>query len=275
MKKMLFTDGWNSVTEVQSPEELEELIEQAADTRRVRIWLFSTNEWISYEAYRKMFPQPVRKQKSGMQPLAVTAVPPATAPKKSRFRKLVYFTGAVAGVLLVLNFTRIKWSPAGTLRTNAARPANMPVMDIDSLIDEIEYSRGLPVDRNTRTNLRLRNTWPDRILLQATAGRETNGNGSRFSGVELRIDNTTGFPLDQAVVRLSVWKNKKVTGSDTLQFGNIRFDKLAIRQLDKLYRGDSISVAFESIRAKAFNFCYNAATKNNSGNYNDRWFCRE
>ncbi len=100
---------------------------------------------------------------------------------------------------------------------------------------------------------------------------------SPFNGqiIDIFIDNTTGFNLDNALVKLSVWKNKKLNTTDTLRFSNIRYDKLLTRALDAVYRGDSLSVSFESIRAKAFNFCYSAAVKNSSGNYNDRWFCRE
>ncbi len=148
-------------------------------------------------------------------------------------------------------------------------------MDMDSLIWEIEDSRGQTIDKNTKNNLRLRNTWPDRIELKLHTERETRSAWSRYFNVDISIDNSTGFNLDNAVVKLMVWKNNKVNSTDTLRFTNIRYDKLLTRQLDNTYRGDSISVAFESIKAKAFNFCYSAATKNNSGNYNDRWFCRE
>jgi hypothetical protein len=93
--------------------------------------------------------------------------------------------------------------------------------------------------------------------------------------VDVSIDNTTGYNLDEAIVKLNVWKNGKISAADTLRFNNIRYDKVSARQLSDNYRGDSLSVSFDSIRAKGFNFCYSAAVKNNSGNYNDRWFCRE
>jgi hypothetical protein len=108
-----------------------------------------------------------------------------------------------------------------------------------------------------------------------TADRETSGNNSRFFNVDISIDNTTGFNLDRAVVKLLVWKNGKQQMADTVHFNPINYDQPAKRELDFSYRGDSISVSFESIKAKAFNFCYSAAIKNSSGNYNDRWFCRE
>jgi hypothetical protein len=148
-------------------------------------------------------------------------------------------------------------------------------MDIDSLIMTIEDDRGILLDRSTRTNLRLRNTWPDRIELRLNSEMETSNASSRYYNVDVSIDNTTGFNLDEGIVKLSVWKNGRTIYTDTLRFNNIGYDKISSRQLSDTYRGDSIAVSFESIRAKAFNFCYSAAVKNNSGNYNDRWFCRE
>jgi len=275
-----FTDETTASIEVLSQKELETLIESTEQTDKVRIWLFSTNEWMSYAAFRKQVHPVARKEKpviNNNSPEVANADPLLNYPVKrtgSRWlKKILYFTGATAGVFLVFNFTKIKWEKAEPVNTTAARPANVPEMDIDSLIYEIEESRGQAIDRNTKTNLRLRNTWPERILLQLKADRETSGAGSRFFNVDVSIDNTTGFNLDNAVVKLSVWKNNKVSLTDTVHFGSIRYDKLSKRELDYRYKGDSISVAFESIKAKAFNFCYAAATKNNSGNYNDRWFC--
>lgn len=284
MNKFLFTDGTHRVIEVHSPEELEELIEQSADTAGIKIWLFNSSGWISYAAYRKLYPAVARLPTPAADASGLHAgilrrhsrlAQPATRRKGARgFRKLLYLAGAFAGVLLVVNFTKIKWEKTEPVSNSAARPGNVPVMDIDSLIYEIEISRGQSLDRSTRSNLRIRNTWPDRILLGLKAERETNGTLSRFFNVDVSIDNTTGHPLDEAVVRLIVWKNNKISLTDTLHFSDIRYDQLAKRELDYRYRGDSISVAFESIRAKAFNFCYSASIKNNSGNYNDRWFCR-
>ena len=266
--------------EVQSQEELETLIESAEQSDKVRIWLFSSNEWISYAAFRKQMPPVSRKEKlvavNSNGPVVNDELLQKYPPKKTGYRwlkKILYVTGATAGVFLVFNFTKIKWEKAEPVNATAGRPANVPDMDIDSLIYEIEESRGQAIDRNTRTNLRLRNTWPERVLLQLAADRETSGDGSRFFNVDVSIDNTTGFNLDNAIVKLSVWKNKKISLTDTLHFNGIRYDKLSKRELDYRYKGDSISVSFESIKAKSFNFCYAATTKNNSGNYNDRWFC--
>lgn len=276
MDKFLFTDGTNGVREAQSREQLESLIEAAAQPEKIKVWIFSSNEWMSYAEFRKQFPFTPRKEKNIPGSYSPVVIAYQKPPVKSHWlKRTLYFTGAAAGIFLVFNFTKISWEEAQPLNTSAARPANVPVMDIDSLIYGIEDSRGQSLDRNTRTNLRLRNTWPERILLQLHADRETSSAGSRFFNIDISIDNTTGFALDNAIVKLSVWKNKKIDLTDTIRFSNIRYDKLSKRELDFRYKGDSVSVSFESIKAKAFNFCYSASIKNNSGNYNDRWFCRE
>ncbi|MDZ4796000.1 MAG: hypothetical protein SGI83_17095 [Bacteroidota bacterium] len=285
MDKFLYTDGTNGVKEVQSQQELENLIALATRPDAIRIWLFNSNEWISYAAFRKLVPALVSKNKALMNSSPVpilsaehsSSVPVYQPVNRGNrwLKKTLYFTGAAAGIFLVFNFTKIKWEKVDPVMNSAVRPANVPVMDIDSLIYEIEDTRGQSLDRNTKSNLRLRNTWPERILLQVKADRETNSSSSRFFNIDVSIDNTTGLNLDNAVVKLSVWNNMKLSLTDTVSFGTIRYDKIARRELDFRYKGDSISVSFESIGAKAFNFCYAAATKNNAGNYNDRWFCRE
>jgi hypothetical protein len=278
MDKFLFTDGTTGVKEAQSQEELENLIAAAAEPGKTRIWLFSNNEWISYPAYRKLFPATAPVKKENFIPGNEIIVPPKSVKSTRRapwLKKVLYLASAGAGVFLVVNFTQLKWERADPVSNAATRPANVPWMDIDSLIAVIEDSRGQVLDRSTRTNLRLRNTWPERILLQVTADRETSGKNSRFFNLDISIDNTTGLTLDKAIVKLQVWKDNKEQMSDTVHFNSIRYDQLSSRKLGFRYKGDSISVSFESIRAKAFNFCYSAAVKNTSGNYNDRWFCRE
>lgn len=274
MEKYLFTDGLNGVKEASSQQELEKLIDASARPEQISIWVFNSNEWMSYAAYRRLFPAVSKKETMPGISAGAVAVKGVSSGKRWLKRSL-FFPAMAAGALLVFNFTKIKWEKAAPVDFTATRPGNVPLMDIDSLVEEIEYDRGEALDRSTKTNLRLRNTWPDKVELKLHSERETSSAGSRFLNVSLSIDNTTGFNIDNAVVKLSVWKNQKLNTSDTLRFSNIRYDKLLTRAIDAVYRGDSISVSFESIRAKAFNFCYSATIKNNSGNYNDRWFCRE
>lgn len=284
MNKYLFTDGTSGVKELQSLAELEVLIAAAANPGTIRIWVFSSNEWISYSNFCKISTVSTRARSQeprgkSQQPGAKSKQPRAKSQEPGArsgwFKKILYIPVAAAGVFLIFNFTKIKWTKADPLETTAVRPGNVPEMDIDSLVYEIETTRGTSLDRSTRTNLRLRNDWPERIGLSLHAEKETSTAGSRYFNIDVSIDNTTGFNLDNAVVKLLVWKNEKVNSSDTLRFNAIRYDKVLTRHLDATYRADSITVSFESIRATSFNFCYSATTKNNSGNYNDRWFCRE
>src|SRR5258705_12262029 len=53
MEKYLFTDGTNVIREVESREELQSLIQSAAETAKVRIWIFSTSEWITVTDFNK------------------------------------------------------------------------------------------------------------------------------------------------------------------------------------------------------------------------------
>lgn len=275
MEKYLFTDDTTIVKEVHSREELQALIGASSFPERIRIWQFNTHEWISYAAFSKQSPLfskkeiPVTKTING-------ELRRQTHPGKKWLKKFLYLTVVIATGFLVFNFTKIKWENAGTQYISAIRPGNMPVMNIDSLIWVIEEQRGQKLDRSTRTNLRLRNTWPDRILVQLSAGKETSRNdGSRFSKIEISIDNTTGFTVDNAVVKLNVWNDSKLTSTDTIRFNNIGYDKLSKRELAGTFRGDSISISFQTIRARSFNFCYSAKTKNEWGDHYDRWFCKE
>ncbi len=272
MEKYLFTDGTSGVKEVQSREELQSLVQQSADPGRVRVWIFDTNEWINYSSFCKQYPFSPPKETKTEIVVPRTAVQRQQAGKRW-LKKFLFVAALVAGALLVFNFTSIKWEKTTPLSVTAQRPANAPLMDMDSLVATIEYTRGKPLDRSTRNNLRLRNTWPERILLQLNAERETSKVGTRHFHVDISIDNTTGLDLDSAIVKLLVWKRDKISRTDTLQFRDIRYDRQLVRRLNDIYRGDSLSLSFQSIRARAFNFCYTADVENNSGNYNDRWFC--
>src|SRR5450432_1926266 len=179
MNKFLFTDGTNGVREVQSQEELQNLVESATRPDTIRIWLFSSNEWISYVDFRKQFPAIIKKDKPAV--IIAGALPAKRQARTKRWlKKALYVTGAAIGIFLVFNFTKIKWEKADPVSFTAIRPSNVPQMDIDSLISEIEYNRGQSLDRNTRTNFRLRNTWPDRIELSLHSERETSNTASRY-----------------------------------------------------------------------------------------------
>jgi hypothetical protein len=98
---------------------------------------------------------------------------------------------------------------------------------------------------------------------------------TKFYNISLSIDNSTGYHIDNAVIELTNWKNGQAINTDTIQVDNISYTAQAKRNLEKEYRSDSLSISFLSLRAKAFNFCYEAGRESNYGNLNDRWFCRE
>lgn len=279
MEKYLFTDGTNVVREVQSKEELHTLIQSSGDPGKIRIWVFSTSEWITYTEFSKrsvtkVFPikkTPVKEEKK-------KEAIPVTLKKRERYTGPIKFfivTLTGAAIFLVYNFTRVKWHTASSLQITAARPENSPLINVDSLIQAIETERGQKLDKVTFTNLRIRNTWPDRIELKLRSDRDTSQAGTKFYNIEISIDNSTGYNIDNAVVELKEWKNGFENNIDTLHFSNIGYSELSNRKLPAEYRGDSLSISFLSIRARSFNFCYSFDKESNYGNFNDRWFCRE
>ena len=275
MNKYLFTDG-NGVKEVQSQEELQTLIAAAAKPELIRVWAFNTNEWMSYSRFTNNDKQrePVKKINGTAKPIE------ATTTKKSvngfrGLKRFMFFIVAATVIFLIYNFTKVSWEKVASLNITAGPPANVPYINMDSVFQNIEASRGIAIDKVTKTNLRIRNTWPDRITLQLAADHDISNVGSKYYNLQLSIDNSTGYNIDKAVAKLTVWKNNKVSSSDTFHFNNISYALAPKRMIENNYRGDSISISFQSIKAKAFNFCYSDDKKSNYGNANDRWFCRE
>jgi hypothetical protein len=289
MEKYLFTDGTSGVKEVQSADELKTLVQACPDSYRdpskIRIWKFNTSEWITFgdlaKEEAKSFElsaasttttnnnNAVQSNGNGIEVAKKRSIP--------RLREFFYILFAVVAGFFLYNFTRIKWETAGAINQLATRPENCPKLDVDSLIAEIENTRGQPLDKITRVNFRLRNTWPDKISLKLTADRFTNRSTNKYSNIELTLDNSTGYDIDNAVVQLNTWKKADSTGysiskTDTVQFSNISYVLPVKRKIDDTYRGDSISVSFFSIKAKSFNFYYSADKQSNYGNMNDRWF---
>ncbi|HEX2627692.1 MAG TPA: hypothetical protein VHM26_01730, partial [Chitinophagaceae bacterium] len=180
MEKYLFTDGSGEIQEVHSEEELQALIRASSNRNNIRIWRFNSNEWISYADFIKQpQPLPVNGKVVNGKPAPVTENILVEQPpkKKGWLKKTVLFTLAGATVFLVYNFTRIRWVKLGPLHTSAARPANVPIIDTDSVLALIEFNRGKAIDRTTRTNLRIRNNWPERILLHVDADRDSSSLG--------------------------------------------------------------------------------------------------
>ena len=277
MEKYLFTDGTNVIREVESREELQSLIQSSAEPAKVRIWIFNTSEWITIADFNRRSPKQNSLIKKASPVVEVKEVlKPSRRPVVPGFlKKALIGIFTAAAIFLVYNFTRVTWRKASPLNITAERPANTPLVNVDSVIETIELLRGQKLDKITKTNLRIRNTWPDLIQLEVRADRDTSREGSRYYNPEISVDNSTGYNIDNAVVKLDVWKNSEVSSSDTIHFTNISYAAPAQRKIETTYRGDSISVSFISIRSRVFNFCYSSDKRSNYGNYNDRWFCRE
>lgn len=281
MEKFLFTDGVNAVQELHSANELRKLLAATPDKAAVSIWLFNSSEWLSYENFIRSFPsfKALKHQEptasNGFVPGTAIIVKPGTGKGRKWLKRTAIYLLSATTLFLVYNFTKARWYKKESLTIQAARPENVPVMDVDSLIQDIEVKRNEKIGRNTRNNLRLRNTWPDRILLKASTSVEKSKTGNRYTAPVITVDNTTGHPIENAVVQLTSWKNDEIVRTDTLHFTDITFNGAITRELPNTYHGDSLSVSFASIKARSFNFCYDAGIENRSGNYNDRWFCRE
>jgi hypothetical protein len=257
------------------------LFNDCSDPAKARIWLFNTSEWVSYSDFSKSYNFSLIPSAKIAAPdqdgLNGEAIQPKT--RKTWLKKFLFFALIVAAGLLIYNFTKIRWEKAGTLNVIADRPANSPVVDVDSLIQTIEDTRGQKLDRITRTNFRIRNTWPDKITLKLTSDKFTNKTTNKYSNIELSIDNSTGYNLDNAIVQLNIWKKNepdsyRVNSSDTFRFANIGYVLPVKRKLKDSYKGDSLSVSFFSIKSKVFNFCYSSEKQSNYGNNNDRWYCK-
>jgi len=279
MEKFLFSDGAHAIKEVYSSRELRSLLDQTERKETIRIWKFNSNEWMGYEEFIKKFPScqlvKIDKEVPAYNFVPETAIVVKHVPLRKKIGKLLLFLLLPPAIILVFNFTRPGKLTAGQVTIKAQRPENVPMMDVDSLIKDIEINRGETIGKNTKNNLRLRNTWPERILLKATVQKRNNNRKMVFEDVQVSLDNTTGYNIDKAIVKLMVWNNNKAVPADTIQFTGIPYTGIVNRSLGGHYTGDSISIAFEQIFAPAFNFCYADKVENRSGNYNDRWFCRE
>lgn len=274
MEKFLFTDGSGGFREVETRKELEDLLGTYPDKSQVRIWVYGRNEWLSYAAFLSRYP--FHKRAASKEQVALPVASSAASPvKKGRWkRKLATYLSVGIIAFLVFNFTRLSWGKSTPLTIHAHRPANVPEMDVDSLINDIETTRGQKIDKNTKGNLRLRNTWPNVILLQVATTKQQGNRLNKFSDLVVRVDNTTGHPMDEAVVKITSWQGGRPETIETLRFGNIQYNSAAEKQVNGNWKADSITVSFQSITAKSFNFCYSSEKDNPSGNYNDRWFCR-
>ncbi|MCZ2459813.1 MAG: hypothetical protein LC128_09300 [Chitinophagales bacterium] len=282
MNKYLFNDGTNIIKEVHSTEELKSLLRSVSDPSRTRIWEFDTNEWVSYTDFAKA-------KNFSITPVIAPGmiVPPVidqgeteTPGWKSKIKKFIIVVVIISAAMLVYNFTHLRWESAGTINIVSPRPANTPDLNVDSLIQIIETQRGQSLDKVTKTNFRIRNTWPEMISLKLNGDKFSNRSTNKYDNLEIAVDNSTGYNLDDAVVQLNTWKkvsagNYVLNNKDTFRLTNIGYISPVKLKIENSYKADSISVSFSSLKSKAFNFCYSAEKESNYGNNNDKWYCKQ
>lgn len=277
MAKYLFNDGTNPIQEVHSKEDLDKLAAQA-DPRRATVWVFPSDEWISLARFRELYTRPLNGHQH---PVAHRQEPARIAdrPAKKKQGSAVPWKMIFAVVFLGLIFTLYLVNRPSAQRLHdetvrAERPENTPPINVDSLIKTIEASRGKALDKTTQTNLRIRNTWPEQILVSVKAEREKTFSSKKFKSIEFTLDNATGYLIDELEAELSIWKDGFVDKRVSVRFEKTDYTQPKRISIPNEYVGDSMSVRVLGIKAKSFNFCYSHDKQSNYGNLADRWFCR-
>jgi hypothetical protein len=74
---------------------------------------------------------------------------------------------------------------------------------------------------------------------------------------------------------VEVWKKEEVIQTDTFHLTGIGFREPYTQNITNSYKGDSLTVHFNSIRSFGLNFCYSYDEPTISGNPNDKWFCKD
>lgn len=281
--KFLFNDGSGSITEVYSNDELNILINNTIHKEQIRIWRYSTSQWIGYEEFLK---SQNRSEFQGSLTLPNKQEEPIgeNAPKKITnllgiVKMSVVVIGIIGGIfILIYVFFTKEWTDPTPVTAFAERPLNSPKVNTDSLVGVIEVTEFRTLDKLTKTNLRLRNNWPEKIVLSLQYDRSQHKRDatlSKFINTGINIENLTGYDLEEAVVELKVWKFHEVIKTDTFHFKAISYTAPSIRYTGQEYQGDSLSVNFRTIRSLGLNFCYSYERPAHSGNPNDKWFCKD
>jgi hypothetical protein len=286
--KFLFNDGSGSTREVYSEEELNILINNVQQKEKIRIWKFNTSQWITYADYIRERPARPERFKVPV-PDETIALDTGHTPQRSapgKFKKflttlkIVIISASILGVITLLAFVLLKkeWLDAAPGLVFAERPVNSPPLNTDSLVTIIQQTEFRTLDKLTKTNLRLRNNWPDKIVLSLQYEKRQHANDAtlfRFENSAISIENTTGYELDNAVVELKVWKLHQNIRTDTFHFAAVSYVGPSVKYTVKQYEGDSLSVNFQKIRSYGLNFCYSYGLPSVSGNPNDKWFCKD
>lgn len=303
--KFLYNDGSGKIKEVSSKEELDYYIGISPDKNKIRIWLYHSSNWIGYQEYLKIVHRASSMPARAAQVVnpapasagaAVSSFPPASSPVPAPIVKekkpppetvtkplqiilnICIVLVVAGGVYTALFYNKQEWTEPRVFGITAPRPANAAVMNMDSLIRMLEAKELRTLDNLTKLNLRLRNNWPDKIVLtlQAEARKHLKKDSLRqFNNLEWVVKNNSGYELDEAVVALNVWQDGEVNVQDTFRLTGIGYREPFTMNISNSYKGDSLTVHFYSIRSLGLNFCYTYEEPAISGNPNDKWFCKD
>lgn len=301
--KFLYNDGSGKIREVSSKEELDYYIGISPDKSRIRIWLYHSSKWMDYQEYLKTAianrqsamdraPAAVKQQTAKVEPVVppFTPSPPPPVVKEKKPRpqtvtkplqiilNICIVLVVAGGVYAALFYSNKEWTEPLVFDITAPRPENAPEINMDSLIQTIEVKELRTLDKLTKMNLRLRNNWPDKIVLtlQVEMRRQLKKDSLReFRNLKWTVKNFSGYEIDEAVAALNVWRNGEVSKQDTFRLTGIGYREPFTMNIPNTYKGDSLTVNFYSIRSFGLNFCYSYEQPNISGNPNDKWFCKD
>jgi hypothetical protein len=293
--KFLYNDGSGTIREVGSKAELDYYLSISPDKSRVRIWLFHNSSWITWQEYSKMDLVEVKQRETIVaKPInevkeVVAPAPPIDKPKPARSKRTVtkplqillnicIVLVVAGGVYAALFYNTKEWSDEKAFEVTATRPENAPALSIDSIIHSLEVKEKKTLGTLTKMNLRLRNNWPEKIVLVLKGQRQQQlkkDSIHRFTKLEWIVKNSTGYEIDEAEAVVTVWKNGSAQTQDSYRITGIGLREPANLPIPNTYKGDSLTIHFKSLRSFGLNFCYTYDQPTISGNPNDKWFCKD
>jgi hypothetical protein len=299
--KFLFNDGSGKIREMSSKEELDYHVSISPDRDKIKIWLYHSSSWISYQEFLKKAPsnwQTLNGKAETVKPvqvdILVTETPksftsPVVKEKKQRpptvtkplqiVLNICIVLVVAGGVYAALFYNTKEWTESRIYEAKAVRPANAALVNVDSLIHTIEVKEMRTLDKLTKMNLRLRNNWPEKIVLSLQGQQQKHlkkDSTLRFNELQCIVKNFTGYEIDEAVVSINVWKDGAMKTQDTFRLQHIGYRGEPYTQtISNTYKGDSLTIHFQSIRSFGLNFCYSYEKPTISGNPNDKWFCKD
>ena len=162
----MYNDGSGKIREVSSKEELDYYLSISPDKNKVKIWLYHSSSWVSYQDYLKSIgnrqwaidkvetAKPVAdspkqvKEETILNPYITEPAPPPVKEKITRpptvtkplqiILNICIVLVVAGGVYAALFYNTKEWTDPRRFETKAPRPANMPDLNMDSLIQIVE-----------------------------------------------------------------------------------------------------------------------------------------